>query len=823
MGRQMENLWHDARYGFRMLVKNPGFTAVAVLALALGIGVNSSIFSVVNALLLRPIPFKDSDRLVIMWNHYPGLDIAQDWLSPGEYFDIKSQSEALEDVAIASGRSFNLTGTDAPQRVDGARVSSSLFSLLSATPAYGRVFLPEEDEPGKPLTAIISHQLWASRFGSNPDLVGKPITLNGQAATVVGIMPANFSLSKEVMPTVAGVERADVILPLPFNAEDMRDHGSDNYNILARLKPGVTPAGAQSEMDAIVARLKEQYPDNYPPASGFTVSVIPLLEQVVGDIRLALLVLLGSVTFVLLIACANVANLLLARAASRQKEIAIRMAVGAGRLRLIRQLITESLMLALAGGGLGLLIAVWSLDGLRALSPGNVPRIDEISVDGRVLAFTFAVSLLTGIFFGLAPSLKASQVDLNETLKEGGRSSLGGPRGRRIRNLLVVAEIALSLVLLVGAGLLIRSFVALQKVNPGFSAQNLLTLRLSTAGPGYSKPDSRAAFFGQVWERLEKLPGVQSAGGVSVLPLGPGVSWGSIWVEGYTPAPGENDIQSDQRIASPDYFRTMQIPLIKGRAFDGHDSKDSQKVAIIDESFARRYWPGEDPIGKRLKRGGPGSEAPWLTVVGVAGQVKQYSLDADSPRIAFYTPHSQEPSSQMYIVVRAASNPETLVGAVTAEIRAMDPDLPVYNVATMQGRMSDSLARRQFSTLLLGLFAALALVLAAVGIYGVMAYSVNQRTHEIGIRIAIGAQSSDVLRLVIWQGLTLALMGVGAGLAAAFLLTRMMRSLLYGVSATDPATFAVISLILMAVALAASALPARRAAKVDPMVTLRYE
>ncbi len=819
----METLLQDLRYSARMLLSKPGFTLIVVTTLALGIGANTAIFSVVNALLLRPIPLKDSDRLVTLWNHYPGLNIAQDWLSPGEYLDIKAQSQSFEEVAISAGRSFNLTGGDTPARIEGARVSSSLFSLLNAAPAKGRAFLPEEDEPGRTLTAIISHQLWAERFASDPDLIGKPLTLNGRAATVIGIMPASFSLNNELMPTVAGTERADVILPLSLAAEDLQDHGSDNYNVWARLKPGVTVAQAQAELDAIADRLRRKYPNNYPDNSGFTIGAVPLLEQVIGNTRLVLLVLFGSVAFVLLIACANVANLLLVRADARQKELAIRAAVGAGRIRLIRQLLTESLLFAMLGGASGLLIAVWGLDGLRGLSAGNLPRLSEIRIDNRVLAFTFIVSALTGLIFGLAPALKFSRIDLNEALKESGRNSTGGSRGRRIRNALVVSEISLSLVLLACSGLLIRSFTALQRVNPGFSAQRVLSFRLALTGPNYANVDSRAAFYKQLWERLAKLPGIEAAGGVSALPLSAGMSWGSISVDGYATAQREADIQSDQRIASQDYFQTMRIPLIKGRTFNEFDSKDAERVAIIDASFARRFWPNEEPLGKRLKRGGPESTAPWMTIIGVVGQVNQYTLDADSPRIAFYTPHSQEPSSSMYLVLRASSNPGGIFALVTSEIKATDPDLPVYGVATMEERRSDSLARRRFSMLLLGLFALLALILAAVGIYGVMAYVVSQRTPEIGIRIAMGAQTGDVLRLVVGNGVILALAGIGIGLLAALAFTRLLSSLLFGVGTTDPVTFVAISLIVTGVALGACFVPARRATKVDPMIALRYE
>ncbi len=820
----MQSLLQDLRYALRLLTKKPAFTAVAVITLALGIGVNSSIFSVVNALLLRPLPFKDSESIVAFWNHSPGLNVPQDWLSIAQYVDIKTEADSFDDVAIAVSSSFNLSSTETPERVEGLRVSSSLFRLLGVQTASGRALLPEDDEPGRPPTVIISNELWQNRFGSDPDLVGKPVTLNGQVATVIGVLPPGVNLNKEVIPTVSGVERADVILPLALSAEALANRGLENYNVLARLKPGVSLKQAQAEVDTMVERLKQQYPDSYPPGSGFTMSVVSLHEETVRSIRPALLVLFGSVFFVLLIACANLANLLLSRSTARQKEFAVRTALGASRYRLVRQLLTESVILALAGGGLGLLIAVWGLEGLRALSPGNIPRMREVSIDASVLAFTFIISLVVGIIFGLVPALRASKTDLNESLKEGGKGSAEGSRGNRVRSLLIASEIALSLVLLVGAGLLLRTFANLQNVNPGFSSDNVLSLRLSLAGPNYANTDARVAFYGQLLDRVKSVRGVDAAGAVSILPLSQGVSWGTVSVEGFAAAAGEaSSIQADQRIATPDYFQAMGIPLVKGRFFNEHDTKSAQKIAVVDESFAARYWPGEDPVGKRIKRGDASSEAPWMMVVGVVGNVKQYALDKDSPRVALYTPHAQEPSSTMYLVARAASDPSQVVGAINAEIRAMDASLPVYNVALMSERLSRSLAERRFSMLLLGLFAALALALAGVGIYGVMNYSVAQRTHEIGIRMALGAKASDVLKLVIGYAMMMTAFGVVVGVAGSVLLTRFMSSLLYGVSSYDPLTVTLVAFLLVAVAFVSSYIPARKAAQVDPMEALRYE
>jgi predicted permease len=567
--------------------------------------------------------------------------------------------------------------------------------------------------------------------------------------------------------------------------------------------------------------LEQQFPETYPPSRRFSFSIRPLLEQVVGDIRFTLYVLLGAVSCVLLIACANVANLLLARAAVREREMAIRTAMGAGRWRVVRQLLTESVLLASVGGVLGLVFAVWGLALLRWLNPGNIPRMSTIGIDAGVLAFTSAVTVLTGVLFGLAPALRSSRVSLSETLKEGGRSQAGSGH-RRLRNLLVVAEIALSLVLLIGAGLLIRSFIRVQQVEPGFAPQNVLSMRMSVEGTAYADKEVRINFYQQLWERILRLPGVEAAGGVSALPLSGGIGWGGITIEGYNPGSGENMIQADQRIASVGYFETMKIPLIRGRFFTEHDAKESVQVAVIDQNMARTYWPNADPIGKRLKRGGANSTAPWMTVVGVVGNVKHYALDTDS-RVAFYTPHQQNPLGWMHVAVRTSGDPGGLAAAVTREARALDPNVPIYDVKTMEQLLSESLVRRRFAMLALGLFSVVALVLAALGIYGVMSYTVAQRTREIGIRLALGAQTRSVLKLVIGQGMLLAVFGVGLGLVVAAAMARLIASLLFGVTATDPGTFLVIALLLAGVALLACYLPARRAAKVDPMVALRYE
>ncbi|HEY0320288.1 MAG TPA: ABC transporter permease [Pyrinomonadaceae bacterium] len=822
----METLWHDLSYSVRLLWKNPGFTIVAILSLAIGIGANSAIFSVTNALLLRPLPYRDADRLVILWNRSPGLNVAQDWFSPAMHYDIKTQNHVFDDTAISIGGSYNLTGQGTPERVDGARISASLFPILGAQSKLGRVFSAAEDEPGQPQTVILSHGFWQRRFGSDPGVIGKTLMLNGISFQIVGVMTPDFSLDKEVMPAVNAIERADVLLPLPMKEAGSTDRDHEDFNIFARLKPGVTVQQAQAEMDVIAERMKRQYPENYPPHGGLTISVVPLLEQVVGDIRLILYVLFGAVGFVLMVACANVANLLLSRAAARQKEIAIRTAVGASRLRILRQLLTESVLLSLAGGLFGLVIATLAVRVLRTFGPENIPRLDEVGVDTRVLAFTFLVSLITGIVFGLVPALRASRVDLNEALKEGGRSSAGGGGAlglshHRLRKLLVIAEVALSLVLLIGAGLLVRSYNRIVNAYPGYNARNVLSLRLSLPASKYAKPEAIAAFYRQINERIKQLPGVEAVGVTYSLPMSTvAFAWEPIIIEGYAPQASQSSIISNTRIVSPDYFRVMEIPLLKGRYFNEQDKTGEPEVVIVDETLARRFWPNENPIGKRLQqRAKPDS---WRTVVGVINSARKYSTEKEPP-ITVYYPHEQYVARNMYVLVRTTSDPAPMAAAVTREIQAADPELPVFDVNTMEQRLYDSLARQRFSMFLLGIFAAVALILAAIGIYGVMTYWVNQRIHEIGIRMALGAQPGNILRLVLRQSLILVSLGIAIGLAGAFALTRIMSSLLFGITATDRLTFIMLSLLLAGIALLSSYLPARRAAKVDPMVALRYE
>jgi predicted permease len=812
------HIWlQDFRYAFRMLRKNVVLTLVILASLAVGIGANSAIFSVVDALLLRPLPYPQPNRLAAIWLHSPALGILQDWPSPGQYIDLQNQNHSFEQMALAQSRTFTLTGREQPERVDVLSTQSSLLTMFGAKATLGRILLPEEDTPGKPPVAILGNRVWQRLLNSDPAIVGKSITLDGKPYAVAGVLRPDFMVNAEVMPSEGPMDKVDIFLPLPLGPDAAQRRGDENFNIVVRLKPGVSLQQAQADIDIIASRIREKD----KRGNSFGMHIVGLQEQIVGDVRRALLVLLGSVALVLLIACANVANLLLARAAGREKEIAIRTAMGAGWQRLARQLLTESILLGLVGGAAGLLVARASLSIVRTMNPGNIPRLEDIGINGSVLAFTLGLSLATGILFGLAPVWRAVKVDLNSSLKTGGRSgqSNGGLhlKRHRLRGLLVVSELALSLMLLIGAGLLLRSFVRLQRVAPGFTTDHVLTMEVIASDPKYHDDKGLANLYKEIESRIAHLPSVVAEGTVSALPLTGSVGWGGIRVEGYTPPPGQ-ELQVDLRAASTDYFRAMQIPLIAGRFFSEQDTQDMPQVVIIDEKFAKRFWPGSDAIGKHL----------WfdpkkpISIVGVVGVVKQYGLGTDG-KIATYFPELQDPGRGMFLVARTTSDDAGLPTAISSEIHAVDPSVVVYGIRTMQDRLHDSLARQRFSSTMLGAFAAFALLLAAVGLYGVMSYLVNQSTHDIGILVALGARPGNIIGLVVRQGMQLTSIGVLAGLIGAAALTRVIASLLFGVSTMDVGTFLAVPALLAAVAFAATAIPAWRATIVDPMVALREE
>ncbi|HET9528779.1 MAG TPA: ABC transporter permease [Blastocatellia bacterium] len=807
----MNTLLQDVRYALRMLVRNPGFTAAAVIALALGIGANTAIFSVVNSMLLRPLPFKDSENLLQVWETQESKGRYKIPASYPNFKDWKEQSQVFEDVIAYTEWSFNLTGAGEPERIKGAIVSPAFFSTLGLTPILGRDFLPEEDQAGKNLVAVLGETLWHRRFNSDPAVIGRSITLGGKSFTVIGVVARGAQvpvLSSEV----------ELFAPVTHGFA-LQGRAAHYLSVIARLKDGVAPEQAEAEMATIAGRLAEQYPDANASRS---IRLVPLLEEIVGDFRLSLGVLLGAVLFVLLIASANVANMLLARATTRRKEIAIRSALGAGRSRLIRQLLTESVLLALVGGTLGLLLALWGVDSLAALSPADVPRIAELGIDGRVLLFTFSVSLLTGVLFGLFPAFQASRFNLNETLKEGGRSASGGSSRHRVRSLLVISEVALSIMLLAGAGLLIRSFILLQKVDPGFNSAGVLTMQINLSPPRYTKAAPVLAFHKQILDRVKSIPGVQSATTRSAVPLGDDFSYLSFMKEGVPVDPADRPVAFYNAVGH-EYFDTMQIPVIRGRQFDERDVRGTTNVAIINETLAERFFAGEDPLGRRITLNDEDpKEEDWATIVGIVRDTKSINLD-DEPAAETYMPYAQQPEAGFVLMIRAGAGMTGLADAVRKEVLSLDPEQPVHSIKPLDRVKAESIAAPRFRTLLLGLFAALAMLLAAVGIYSVMSYSVAQRSHEFGIRMALGAKTSDVLKMVLRDGLALTIAGMVIGLAASFALTRWLSSLLFKVEATDPITFVAVSLLIVGVALTACFVPARRATRVDPIVALRYE
>ncbi len=810
----MNTLITDLRYGFRMMVKNPGSTLVAILALGLGIGANSAIFSVVNAVLLRPLRYKDPSSLMAVWNTKLSRGIFQEQVSPPDYRDWTEEQRVFEQIAALREQPAVLTGAQLPERVETAVISPSAFELLGVKPALGRTFSSAEAEPGRDRVALLSYGFWQRRFGGDPGIVGRNIIVDGSSLAIIGVMPREFRLLDTP---------SELWIPYTLDAKELSQRGFRTLRVIGRLKAGVSRERAAAEMRSISARLEQAYSDTN---AGYSTKVVPLREQLLGDIGPTLWTLLGAVVFVLLIACANVANLLLARAGSREKEIALRTALGANPVRLLRQLLTESVLLGLAGGLLGLALAAWGISMLEQIGPSSLPRLDEVTIDWRVLAFTLAVSVLTGIVFGLAPALSSVRYDLNSILKTSGRGTTGSRSRARWRNALVVSEIASCVVLLAGAGLLIRSFARLASVDPGFRPDHVLTMQIALPETRYSG-QKIALFYQQLLARLQALAGMQYAGIARNLPMSGADASLNFVLENRPVESSAEQSRAKYRAASADYFEALGIPRVRGRYFDRTDGAKTPAVVIINNTMARRFWPGEDPVGKRMKAGFDGSQ--WCTIVGIVGDVKHTGLDAATNAEMYYHYLQIPPElmgfveGTMTLVLRTRADPNSMAAAARGEVHKLDADLAVFNVKSMEDLVGGSISQPRFRTLLLGVFAGVALILAATGLYGVIAYAVTQRTNELGVRMALGAQRNDVLKMVVGEGALLAAIGIGIGLVWAFPLMRIISRLLFGVNANDPLTFAATSSVILLVALAASYLPALRAIKVDPLVALRHE
>ncbi len=800
----------DIRHALRQLIKSPGFAVVAIVTLALGIGANTAIFSVVNAVLLRPLPFLRPEKLVSLWELNPQKGQEHQQVSAADFADWEKQTRTIESVAAYSNWNYNLTGGEEARRLNSVLVSAKFFQTLGAQPEVGRTLLPADDVEGKDNVVVLSHAFWQSRFGASRAVVGQTALLNGKPHTIVGVMPAGFDFPDE---------NVEIWRPLALAPAQMQERDGKWLKVIGRLQSGTSLEQARAELSTIARQLAQQYPASN---EGWGVGLSPLRDELVGDVRPLLFILLGAVGFIVLIACANLANLLLARASTRQKEMALRAALGASRGRLLRQFLVESGVLVAIGGGLGLLLAVWSRDLLLALAPGNVPRLESTTIDGSVLAFTLALSLLTALVCGLVPGWLASRADLNQALKDDGSSGVKSS-GQALRKLLVIGELALGLILLVGAGLTIKSFVNLQRTHPGFNPKNLLTMAITLPAGRYAETSAQTAFFQKAIARIKTLPGVEAVSAVQDIPFRGNAMSFPVEIQGQPAVPLAQRPKAAYRLVTEEHFRTLRIPLLQGRLFNDRDTASAPPVVIINRAMAQRVWPNENPIGRQVRFGEP--KDPVYSVVGVVGEIKHLGLGAEEGP-AIYQPFAQKRFDWlrwMTLVVRAKTNPANLNEAVRGKIRELDPDQPVYNVATMEQLLAQSVARPRFTTFVLGIFALLALNLALVGIYGVLAFSVAQRTREIGIRMAIGAQRGDILRLVMGQGLQLVVSGVALGLLGALALTRTMQSLLFGVSAIDPATFAATAVLLMAVALAACLVPARRATLVNPIQALRAE
>jgi putative ABC transport system permease protein len=804
-------MWSDIKYTLRNLGKKPFFYAIVILTLALGIGANAAIFTVVNGVLLRPLPYPSPDRLMMLWTYNPRQGFDKDVGTYPNFEDWRRESRSFESMSAYSGASLTLTGSGDPVQLRGARVTSEFFDTMGVAPIYGRTFTAANGQPGGERVVVLAGGLWERRFGADPGVIGRRILLNGVSYEVAAVMPARFDHP-------ADAEFWIPLAPVGGLQDLFTARGSYWLTIIGRLRPPVTRQAAQAEMDTIAAALEKTYPVN----AGIGIRIVPLHEEIVGDVRWPLLILVGAVSFVLLIACANVANLLLTRAASRHRELAIRAALGAGRGRLLRQLLTESVVLAVLGGSAGLLLAQWTTDLLRSLAPAALPRLDDIRVDGFVLAYAAAAALVTSLLFGIIPAMHASRGE-SAALKEGGRTGSDGPSGRRVRSLLAVGELAVALMLLVGAGLLIRSFIALSNQDPGFATTGVLTLRLQLPAAKYQEPARINAFYDQLVERLRALPGVQDAGAGTSLLLSRLPNSASISIEGRpAPPPNAPNIPVPYDSVTPEYFSTLQIPLRRGRMFSRTDSAESQQVVLVNESFVRRFYPNEEPIGRRVTFGNTGPDARWQTIVGVVGDTKRGGFERE-PWAEVYFPMRQAPDRRAYVLLRTTGDPATLIGAARAAVWAIDRDQAIGEIRTVPELFALREANRRFMTLLLGVFAGLALVLAIIGIYGVIAYTTAQRTQEIGIRIALGADRAAVGRMVLAGGLRIAVAGLTLGILGALALTRVLSGLLFGVGAHDPLTFVVVPAALLLVALAGCWIPARRAMRVDPVIALRGE
>jgi len=818
----METLLRDIRYGIRSLLKRPGFTLIAVVTLALGIGANTAIFSVVNAVVLRPLPYAEPDRLVMLWETMPGSD--QRSVAPGNFVDWRTQNKTFQDMAAMFYANFNLTSDGEPDRIDGATITSNLMTVLGASAQLGRTFQPDDDDHQDRNLVLISEGLWRRRFGADPNVIGRNITIDETPHTVVGVMSRGFQYPSRSELWVLGRNRGAVPMSLisqvPTN-DWVHERDAHFITVIGRLRPGATLSQAQSDIAGITRRMEQDFPQTN---AGLGSNVVPLHTQVVGDVRGMLFILLGAVGFVLLIACTNVANLLLARAGQRDREIAIRAAVGATRRRLIRQLLTESVLLSVVGGLAGLFVSIWAVAVFVKLSPGDIPRLNEASVDLRLLGFTLLVSLVTGIGFGLLPAFQATRTNLNTSLKEGGARASEGRQRRGARNILVVTEIALAQVLLVGAALLAISYVRVTKIDPGFNPDRVLTAKIAPSNKKYPTPKTRSAFYTTVLEHLQALPGVESAGMVMSLPLTGSSMNRGFKVEGRPEPKADENVTMDFQIVSPNYFSTLEIPVKQGRGLNASDTENSERVIVINSAMARRYWPNEDPIGKRLIIGESSKDTSWRTIVGVVGDNHHASLSEPPVPTAFIS-YLQDLESwpRMGFVIKAKTDPASLTSGVRKELASIDRAQPVYAIEPMENLLHASVAQRRFIMLLLGSLSFIALTLASVGVYGVISFSVSERTQEIGIRLALGARAGDVLKMVLRQGMRVAFIGIVIGLGAAFALTRLLSSLLFEVSPTDPRTFSIVAALLATVAFLACYLPARRATKVDPLEALRYE